>query len=147
MFLRFCCASVLFVFSSLGIAVEAAPMPKNSISVEKPWIRPAKATQNTALYMTLQNGADESDCLIKADCEAAEYIELHNHIHENGIMKMRPVNKIDLQKNPVDMKPGGLHVMLFKLKKDLSDGDKIPVTLIFEKAGKIEVLVTVGKPA
>ena len=134
---KICCFVFLSVFSLIGEVVA-------DVSVTSPWIRPAKATQNTALYMKLVCSKGQ-DRLIKAECEAAEYVELHNNIEENGVMKMRPVQSIGIQE-PVDLKPGGLHIMLFNLKKELPVGEKIPVSLIFEKAGKIDLLVEVGPP-
>lgn len=142
MYIRLYLIVSFFVFTGIGCATLCAPA-KDAITVSNPWIRPAKATQNTAQYMTL---ICKDDKLISASCPLAGYVELHDHIDVEGVMKMRPVAYIKVQGQPVDMKPGGQHVMFFKLKKDFNPGDKVPVTLSFEKAGKIDLLVDVGQP-
>lgn len=143
MFFKMCYLVLFLVSFLIGEVRAAVPVEKETLSITSPWVRPAKASQNTAIYMTLISG--ESDRLMKAECEAAEYVELHNNIEENGIMKMRPVQSIDIQGQPVEMKPGGLHIMLFKLTKELPVGEKIPVSLTFEKAGKVDLLVEVRR--
>ena len=71
--------------------------------------------------------------------------ELHNHIMENGIARMRRVDAIDVPAgNSVTLKPGGYHLMLTDLKAPLKEGDLVKLTLVFEKAGEIEVEATVG---
>jgi len=78
----------------------------------------------------------------------ADQAQLHTEINDKGIMKMRAVSAIDVKpKGHTILKPGGLHVMLIGLKQPLKVVESFPLTLTFEKAGKLDVTVTVEKAA
>jgi len=111
------------------------------VTIEGAWARVTKKG-NVAVYMTLKTPPDQKDVLVGGKCEAADRIELHTHTHERGIMRMRPVEKMEVagEKN---LKPGGDHVMLMGLNKDLKVGQTINVTLHFEKTGDVAVSVPV----
>jgi copper(I)-binding protein len=95
---------------------------------------------NGAAYMTIRNTSGEPDRLIKAQSDVAKTVELHTVIQENGVMQMRPVEAIDVPANgEAVLKPGGFHVMLIDLTRDLKPGDKVDVTLQFERAGTLKV--------
>lgn len=94
--------------------------------------------------MTVHNNGKDADRLIKASSPAAGSVELHEMVMEGGVMKMRAVPGIDVGPGSrVELKPGGLHMMLLDLMRPLTKGDKVPLTLVFEKAGRIEVSVWV----
>lgn len=99
----------------------------------------------SAAYMTLVNRADEPDMLISAATDAVEVVELHNNeIDENGVMRMRPVESIEIPaKGEVALAPGGYHVMLIGLKQDLVEGATVNLTLTFENAGEREVVAEI----
>jgi len=109
------------------------------------WIRPSKGP-NTAAYLTMTNQGSVPDKLIKVECDYAETVELHNNIEEGGIIKMRPVPAIDIGKDSVELKPGGLHIMLMGLKESFQGKEKIPMTLVFDKAGRVTVNFSVKEP-
>ncbi|HLN23034.1 MAG TPA: copper chaperone PCu(A)C [Patescibacteria group bacterium] len=115
------------------------------VVIGHPWTRATTGSgQNGAAYLTLVNNGKEADRLIKASTPAAQKAELHTHLVEDGVMKMRPVEGIDIEPGaPLELKPGGLHVMLLGLKEPLKDGGKIPLTLTFQKAGDVTVEVQV----
>jgi copper(I)-binding protein len=76
----------------------------------------------------------------------ADHAELHTHLNDNGVMKMRQIPDIPVEAGAtVKLQPGGLHIMLMDLKQPLKEGDKIPMTLRFEKAGEVKVDVHVDK--
>lgn len=101
---------------------------------------------NSAAYMTLVNQTDTSDALISATTDVAETVELHTVIDDNGVMKMRPVEKIDLPAGgEQQLKPGGFHIMLLNIKKDLNEGDTVHLTLTFQNGGTLEVDAPVKK--
>lgn len=85
------------------------------------------------------------DRLVAARSPAAKKVEIHVHINEGGVMKMRPVDgPLPLAKGqPIEMKPGGVHVMLMGLKAPLEAGGTVPVTLVFESGKTLEVDVPV----
>ncbi len=115
------------------------------ITVEKPWARAtAPRAHAGAAFMTLTNAGPEADRLVAADAPVAEITELHTHIMDGGIARMRPVEAIEVPAGgSASLQPGGLHVMMIGLTQQLREGDVFPLTLTFESAGEITVDVTV----
>jgi periplasmic copper chaperone A len=103
-------------------------------------------------YLTVENKGSAPDRLIGGTAEIAGKIELHEMATSNSVMKMRPLDKglaIEPGKT-VKLAPGGSHLMLFDLKSPLKQGEKVPVTLEFEKAGKVKLSLevqSIGAPA
>jgi periplasmic copper chaperone A len=96
--------------------------------------------------MTVANKGPVQDRLLAAATPVADQAQLHTEINDKGIMKMREVPAIDVKPGGQTMlKPGGLHLMLVGLKQPLKVGDSFPLTLTFEKAGRLDVTVTVEK--
>jgi len=99
---------------------------------------------NGAVYVTLRNHGEAFDRLVGASSPMANRVELHGHSMKDGVMTMRPVESIVLAPGKyVTLEPGGNHLMLFGLKKPLKEGEQFPLTLEFEKASSVEVVVTV----
>jgi hypothetical protein len=93
-----------------------------------------------AVYVTITNTGKEADALVSASSNASQTVELHETKNEAGVMKMRPVPKIAVAAGgKIEMKPGGYHVMLLSLKRDLKPGDTVEVTLKFERGGEVRV--------
>jgi len=91
--------------------------------------------------MKIKNTGSTPDRLIGGSSDVASKFEVHEMKMENGIAKMRPI-KDGLEIKPgdtVELKPGSFHIMLVDLKKPLTAGDQIKATLVFEKAGKVNV--------
>jgi copper(I)-binding protein len=89
--------------------------------------------------MKIANSGD-ADKLVKAMSDVAGTVELHTVEMENNVMKMRPVEFIEIPaKGSAELKPGGFHVMLIGLKKELKPGETFNLTLMFEKAGEQQV--------
>jgi copper(I)-binding protein len=120
------------------------PITVGNLSISNYWVRPSTGP-NTAAYLTVTNTTKEPDKIVTVDCPDATTVELHNHIEENGIMKMRPVPFIEIGQGSVEMKPGGLHIMLMNLKSSFQGKETIPLTLHFEKAGKVDITFSVKK--
>jgi len=113
--------------------------------IEQPWSRelPPNAPAGAA-YFNLHNQGSEADRLIGASTPRAEHSELHTHVHQDGLMKMTQIPAVELPAGEqVVFQPGGNHVMLFGLGQPLTAGEQFPLTLEFEKAGKVEVQVEV----
>lgn len=99
-------------------------------------------------YLTLMNHGAEPDRLLSMSSDVADKAQLHETIQENGIAKMRAVESLDLPAGAtVELKPGGLHVMMTGLKAPLAEGGSFTLRLTFEKAGEVEVKVPVGAVA
>jgi hypothetical protein len=96
-------------------------------------------------YLTIENRGSTADRLIGGSADVAGKVEVHEMSMKNGVMTMRPLDNgltIEAGKT-VKLAPGGLHLMLFDLKSPLKQGDRMPVTLEFEKAGKVIVSLDV----
>jgi periplasmic copper chaperone A len=96
-------------------------------------------------YLTIENKGTAADRLVGVSGDVAGKIEVHEMAMNNGVMTMRPLDK-GLAIEPgqtVKLAPGGYHLMMFDLKEPLKQGDKVPVTLEFEKAGKVTVSLDV----
>lgn len=109
------------------------------------WVRPGAAGQNSAVYMTIANRTGADDRLVEAAADVARAVEIHETVEENGVMRMRPVQGgLTLPRGgEVALKPGGRHVMLLGLTRELKVGDRFPLELRFEKAGTVSVDVAV----
>ncbi|MDS4031517.1 MAG: copper chaperone PCu(A)C [Candidatus Contendobacter sp.] len=131
----------------LALSASAFAADTTTIKVEKPWARESPPTvTNGAAYMTLVNTGKEADRLVGASGEVSATVELHTHLMEDGVMKMRPIKAIEVNPGePAALRPGGLHIMLIGLKKPLAAGENFPLRLRFEKAGEIPVEVKVRK--
>ncbi len=129
----------------LAIPAFAHGFKVGSIEIEHPWARAsAGSAENGAAYMVLNNEGKEADKLVAASSPAADRVELHTHIDEGGVMKMRQINTVDIASGgTVKLAPGGLHVMLLGLKAPLVKGKAFPLTLTFEKAGTVLVEISV----
>jgi periplasmic copper chaperone A len=96
-------------------------------------------------YLTIENKGIAADRLIGGSAEVSDKIQVHEMAVNNGVMTMRPLDKgltIEPGKT-IKLAPGGYHLMLMDLKSPLKQGDKVPVTLEFEKAGKVKLSLDV----
>ena len=134
-------------FAGLMMAVVSPAFAQStSIQIEKPWARATPAGAKTgAAYMTIDNKSNVADRLTAASSEVAKTLQIHEMKVVNGIMKMReiPGGLPVPAGSSVTLKPGGYHVMLIDLNKPLKVGEKFPLTLVFEKAGKVSIEVPV----
>jgi len=131
-------------------AHAAATTQAGDLKISETTIAPTRPGQpSAAAFLTIQNNGKAPDQLIGVliGSEIATRGELHTMKHENGMMMMREVPgfKLDTGKI-VALKPGGDHLMLIGIQKPLEEGQQIPLTLVFEKAGKVIVNFTVKKP-
>ena len=117
-----------------------------SISVEGAFSRATPGGAKVGVgYLTIANNGSTADRLLAASSPAAGRVEVHEMAMDGGVMKMRALAgglPIEPGKTAA-LKPGGNHLMLIDLKAPLKAGDKVPVTLTFEKAGKIDVTLDV----
>jgi len=138
---------LLLLFLLAGCAappIQSAPTG-DALRIENPVARPAPAGQNSAAYFTIINPSPEGDHLLSAASGVAMFTELHETYSENGVMRMRhhadgvPVPALA----SLAFAPGGNHVMLMKLRQELTPGQTFTLTLTFSDAGEIEVTVPV----
>ena len=130
----------------LSTSIHARDALARELSVERAYARSTVPGQtNGAAYLTIENKGKHADKLITAASPASESVQIHTMSMDGNVMKMREVQDIELKPHAkITMNPGaGYHIMLIGLKQPLKRGEKFPLTLSFEKAGKIEVSVSV----
>ena len=142
-------ATTLFVVLMAGLAsspVRAEDVKAGDLVISQAWSR---ATPNGAKvgtgYFTIENRGTAADKLVGVTGDVSPKIEVHEMSMSGGVMKMRPVDgglTIDPGKT-VKLAPSGYHLMIMDLKSPLKQGDKLPLTLQFEKAGKVAVTLDV----
>jgi copper(I)-binding protein len=135
-------ATALLAASLLAHAHE---YQAGSIHIEHPWSREMPAVAPTAAaYFVLHNQGKEADRLLGASTPVAQKAEIHQHQEVDGLMKMGQVANVEIAPGAeVKFAPMGYHVMLFGLKQQAKAGERFPLTLNFEKAGKVDVQVAV----
>jgi hypothetical protein len=134
-------ASLMF---SAGVLAGAA----DNVSVQDPYVRLAPPNAPaTGAFMVIKNNGDKDIKVVKADNPASKVTELHTHINDGGVMKMRPVPSIDIKaKGEAVLKPGSLHVMMIDLKAPMKEGDVVPITLSFDDGSTKQVDAKVVRP-
>jgi copper(I)-binding protein len=140
---------------------HGAAAPTSSIRIEQAWARPGVAAPagahgsgttmgpgTSAIYMIIRNTGPDGDRLMRADADVATAVELHESRMEGGMSRMHKLDAIAIPaRGQVELRPGGLHIMLLGLKRDLKENDRFPSTLHFERAGAIRVEVPVRMSA
>lgn len=124
------------------------PVVADSLIIRDAWARAATTSDGmSAVYLVIENTGDQPDRLLHAHCEVASTVELHESKMENGMMRMQPVSGVDIPAHStVELRPGGLHIMLIGLTHDLVPGDELEVELHFERAGHVPVRAIVNQP-
>lgn len=133
----------------LTAAASAQDGRIGALRIDRPFARAtAGFTVPGAAYLTIRNEGSQADRLLGAGTPAARAVELHATVREGDVMRMRALTAIDLPPGEtVALDPGGrLHLMLIGLKAALKAGDRISLTLRFERAGEVVLSVPVERP-
>jgi hypothetical protein len=140
-------AAFAALLSLSGIKASAEGVKLGDLEITETWARASAGKEgNGAAYLTVTNHGQEADRIVGAKAEIAERVEIHNNLMEDGIMKMRRVDGIDVPAGEgAKLQPGGYHVMFMGLHKPMEEGTTFPLTLIFEKGGEVELVVPVMK--
>jgi copper(I)-binding protein len=127
-------------------AARAEDVKAGDLVISQAWSRATPSGAKVAGgYLTVENKGSAPDRLVSGSADMAGRVEIHEMAMDGGVMKMRPLDKgvaIPPGKT-VKFAPGGNHIMLMDLKGSFKQGDKVPVTLQFEKAGKVNVTLDV----
>lgn len=134
--------SVLLLAS---VPLGAHEYASRDVTVAHPWARAMPGGAKVgSVYLEMKAKRGPGDRLVAAHSATAGSVEVHSHIMEQGIAKMRRVDGIAVPGGKsIVLRPDGFHIMLIDLKEPLKEGDLTTVTLVFEKAGEIEVDATV----
>lgn len=132
--------------TTLAPVADAHEAKKGDLTIIHPAARPNLPNRPTAAYMAISNEGEEGDRLVSVRSDAFGAVELHTTMQHGDVMKMQPVEGIDVPAGDTALlEPGGLHVMLFDAVTQHKIGDSFMMTLTFEKAGDVEVEVKVEK--
>jgi copper(I)-binding protein len=118
---------------------------EHSLEISQPWARQTgNRTISAAIYLNIANKGAFLDQLMDVKSDAAERVQIHQSIEEDGIMRMNHIQTLPIApKEMLAFEPGSYHIMLTRLANPLREGDVFPVTLSFEKAGDVTVHVLV----
>lgn len=140
-------AMIALMLLSLVPAAYAAEPATQAVTVSAAWARatpPGMAV--AAVYLTLTGGA-QADRLVGAATPRAAMTQIHVVTEAEGMARMRPTDGVDVPAHKsVALAPQGTHLMLMNLPQPLVAGEKFPLTLQFEQAGRIDVSVEVRAP-
>lgn len=139
-----------FVLFMVGLLCSAVALANTAdgISVENPYVRlvPHNA-QATGAFMVIRNNGAAKIKIMGAESSLSRVTELHTHINEGGVMKMRPVPFIEIPaQGEAVLQPGGMHVMLIGLQEVLQEGAWVEITLVFEDGSRKLVKAEVRSP-
>jgi len=139
-------AGAALVTTLFVLPARAEEVKAGDLVITQGWSRATPSGAKIAGgYLTIENKGSAPDRLVGGSGDIAGKVEVHEMAMNNGVMTMRPLDKglaIEPGKT-VKLAPGGLHLMLMDLKNPLKQGDKVPVTLQFEKAGKVTLSLDV----
>lgn len=134
-----------WMLSWLLLAVSSGAFAAD-IALERVWGRFSVAGMDSSgVFLDIHNHSKRNDVLVSGSTPVATKVELHTHINDQGVMRMREVaGGIALPSGQtVHLQPGGLHVMLIGLKQPLQVGDSFPLTLRFRHAPPQTVIVNI----
>lgn len=128
----------LFVLAAAITLPLPALASETDLTIADAYVRMVPpGTPNTAAFMTIVNNGTSDRKLIKAESPLARRGELHTHLNDQGMMRMRQVAEIEIKAaTQTELKPGGYHVMLMDLKEQVKEGATVPVTLVIEGKDK-----------
>lgn len=127
---------ILTIAAALVLAASSAFAA--DLEISGAFMRASPSAANAgAGFLTIKNAGTQDDRLIAAEAGISKVVELHTHVKDGDIMRMRQVEFIAVPAGgTAELKPGGDHVMFITLHKQLTEGQSVPVTLVFEKAGR-----------
>ena len=139
---------LIFVLLLATLLVSACGAASGELTIQDAWARPANTGENGAAYFIIENGTASDDSLMSVSSDIATAAEVHMSMGDaNGVMSMQMQEAVTIPAGePVEFKPGGLHVMLVNLTRDLKPGETITLTLNFKETGNVVVEVPVKEP-
>jgi copper(I)-binding protein len=133
------------VLAVLVVPAFADDFTLKTLRIEHPYARPTPpGARSGAVYFVVRNLGNGPERLLRVASPVAGTVELHTMSMDGTVMRMRPVSALDIPPGSrVTLGSGGHHVMLSGLVRPLAVGDRIPLTLTFDKAGSVDVTATV----
>lgn len=142
---RLAAAATLALVFAAGSAGAQQAAAAGDLVIERPWARASIGTSRPgAAYFSVRNAGADDDRLTAVETPAAHMAEMHMTEVKDGVSSMAPVETLEIPAGgEATLAPGGIHVMLMMLNAPLKEGERFPMTLVFERAGRIEVDVPV----
>lgn len=139
-------------YSTAALALMIAPVSAQEfkagdITIVQPWSRATpKGSPVGAGYLVIRNTGATADRLVGGSSDAARDVQVHEMTMDGGVMKMRQLaNGLEIPAGgSVELKPGGYHLMLLNLSKQLARGEALKITLTFARAGAVPVEFRIG---
>jgi copper(I)-binding protein len=127
--------------SAGALLFEASALPADGVTVRDAWVRePPPDRDVTAAFAVVENAGREARAIVSAKSGEAEKVELHEMKRDGEMMRMSPVEKIELPAGGrTELKPGGLHLMLFGLKKRIGPGDIVALEIALDDGTVLSV--------
>ena len=125
--------TIIALQTAASQSLFAAEITVPPVAASNVWVRATvPAQQVTGAFMTLTS---------VSDLKLVSAVEIHQMSMENNVMQMRALpDGLALPKRvPVELKPGGYHLMLMGLKTQMKAGARVPLTLIFESSNKKKI--------
>ena len=130
------------------LSIMLASCGSKELTVRESWARTGTTGGNSAIYLIIDNPTNQDDVLLSASSSVAVAVELHmSKMTDEGTMMMQQQENIPVPMGTkVELRPGGLHIMLINLNHDLVEGSSFQVVLNFQNAGEITIEVPVKTP-
>jgi periplasmic copper chaperone A len=146
MFIRLFASSLLLFACSSSFAHDYSA---GELQIDHPWSRELPPNAITgAAYLVVHNQGATEDRLLGAQTPRAKQTEIHTMLQLGEVMKMQKLDSVGIPAGgETKLAPGGTHLMLLGLQKPLVAGERFPLTLLFEKAGKVEVEIMIEATA
>lgn len=130
-----------------AIAAAVSTAGESSVAIDNGWARASPpGAANGAAFLTLVNRGAKDNALVGAESGAASTVELHSHVMADGVARMRQVSEIPVRAGGrVELRPGGLHIMLIGLKAPLADGGELALTLKFADGSQRHVALPIRR--
>ena len=137
--------TALVLVLAISGSSAAHELKTGQVGVATPWARATIGAGKTGVvYLTIHNRGAAWDRLIAVSTPIAKHAALHTHKMDKGVMKMRPVEAIQVARSKTtSLAPGSMHIMLMGLKYKLVKGGSFPLTLNFAGSGSVTIMVDV----
>ena len=136
----------LLLFLVLAGCAAKPAASAGPIQIFEPWLRVAKSGDSSGAFMLIKNTGSQPDQLLKAECMASMMTSIHETKMEGDMMTMSEIPGLAIPANgQVELKSGSYHIMMMNVNTDLVEGQKMKVSLTFEKAGVVEVEAVIKK--
>lgn len=146
--MRLFLSSIAVSVTMITSVVYAAEVTVGDLVVEHAWACATTPSAKTgATYLAVRNTGSQPDRILSMEAPVAGHAMAHQTRQEGDVSRMSETGPLSIPPGgTLEMKPGGMHIMLMALSSGLKVGQQFPLTITFERAGKVEVPVKIGKP-